>query len=72
MRKATCRISVTGSTFEEIETKVRKEIKEFLQLSDEKFEEVYKSLELTILVEKASPERADYFGDSSFTIPSFQ
>jgi hypothetical protein len=71
MKNATCRISADVRTFKEAEEKVKKDIKDFLQLDDEGFEAVYKNLEITMRIEKVSAEHSNYFADATFTIPQF-
>lgn len=69
MKKAVGRIALEGKTFAEIEEDNSKVIKDFLQLSDEEFKEVYEKLEIEMVVERASAETGLYYGQVTFRIP---
>jgi hypothetical protein len=68
MKNIECRVASKGSTYKEIMEDIKIQIQQFLEITAEEFEEVYKKLELKVHVEKASAETHAYWADATFVI----
>lgn len=73
MKKATCRITVGGDTFRELDEKNKSFVKEFLDLEEDDFEKLYEKMEIELHIELNQVDNGPkYYAQSYFRVPNYE